>query len=88
MMTDAMKTDPMKIDQRAYLAEHGMYRPDTEGDACGVGLARGARLQEEGREAHCGHGRRVEGQPLHGRRAGVGVVGAQRRVREERELER
>jgi glutamate synthase (NADPH/NADH) large chain len=31
-------TDPMKIDQRAYLAEHGMYRPDSEGDACGVGL--------------------------------------------------
>ncbi|SEM69989.1 glutamate synthase (NADPH) large subunit [Sphingomonas gellani] len=25
-------------DQRAYLAEHGMYRPDSEGDACGVGL--------------------------------------------------
>ncbi|MFS0772373.1 glutamate synthase large subunit [Sphingomonas sp. 1P08PE] len=25
-------------DQRAYLAEHGMYRPDFEGDACGVGL--------------------------------------------------
>ena len=31
-------TDPMKTDQRAYLAEHGMYRPDSEGDACGVGL--------------------------------------------------
>ncbi|RTL14462.1 MAG: glutamate synthase large subunit, partial [Sphingomonadaceae bacterium] len=28
----------MKTDQRAYLAEHGMYRPDSEGDACGVGL--------------------------------------------------
>ncbi|RUN77858.1 glutamate synthase large subunit [Sphingomonas sp. TF3] len=26
------------IDQRAYLAEHGMYRPEFEGDACGVGL--------------------------------------------------
>ncbi|CAM3135527.1 Glutamate synthase [NADPH] large chain [Sphingomonas antarctica] len=26
------------IDQRAYLAEHGMYRPDSESDACGVGL--------------------------------------------------
>jgi glutamate synthase (NADPH) large chain len=26
------------IDQRAYLAEHGMYRPDMESDACGVGL--------------------------------------------------
>lgn len=38
MMTDPMKTDPMKADQRAYLAEHGMYRPDSEGDACGVGL--------------------------------------------------
>jgi glutamate synthase (NADPH/NADH) large chain len=25
-------------DQRAYLAEHGMYRPDFESDACGVGL--------------------------------------------------
>ncbi|MDP1027920.1 glutamate synthase large subunit [Sphingomonas sp. KR1UV-12] len=25
-------------DQRAYLAEHGMYRPDFEGDACGVGM--------------------------------------------------
>ncbi|WP_242153328.1 glutamate synthase large subunit [Sphingomonas sp. BAUL-RG-20F-R05-02] len=25
-------------DQRAYLAEHGMYRPEFEGDACGVGL--------------------------------------------------
>ena len=25
-------------DQRTYLAEHGMYRPDFEGDACGVGL--------------------------------------------------
>jgi glutamate synthase (NADPH/NADH) large chain len=35
-MTDAH--DPMKNDQRAYLAEHGMYRPDSEGDACGVGL--------------------------------------------------
>ena len=38
MMTDPMKTDPMKTDQRVYLAEYGMYRPDTEGDACGVGL--------------------------------------------------
>ncbi|MFA6123017.1 glutamate synthase large subunit [Sphingomonas sp.] len=28
----------MPIDQRAYLAEHGMYRPEFEGDACGVGL--------------------------------------------------
>jgi len=37
-MTDSLKTDPMKTDQRAYLAEHGMYRPDSEGDACGVGL--------------------------------------------------
>ncbi len=26
------------IDQRTYLAEHGMYRPDMESDACGVGL--------------------------------------------------
>ena len=25
-------------DQRARLAEHGMYRPDMESDACGVGL--------------------------------------------------
>ena len=25
-------------DQRTYLAEHGMYRPEFEGDACGVGL--------------------------------------------------
>ncbi|MEP6784996.1 MAG: glutamate synthase large subunit [Sphingomonadales bacterium] len=25
-------------DQRTYLAEHGMYRPDMESDACGVGL--------------------------------------------------
>ncbi|GGB28095.1 glutamate synthase [Sphingomonas metalli] len=25
-------------DQRTYLAEHGMYRPDFEGDACGVGM--------------------------------------------------
>jgi len=25
-------------DARAYLAEHGMYRPDFESDACGVGL--------------------------------------------------
>ncbi len=25
-------------DQRAYLAEHGMYRPEFEGDACGVGM--------------------------------------------------
>jgi glutamate synthase (NADPH/NADH) large chain len=25
-------------DQRAYLAEHGMYRPEFESDACGVGL--------------------------------------------------
>lgn len=25
-------------DQRQYLATHGMYRPDYEGDACGVGL--------------------------------------------------
>ena len=25
-------------DQRQYLAEHGMYRPDSESDACGVGL--------------------------------------------------
>jgi glutamate synthase (NADPH/NADH) large chain len=25
-------------DRRAYLAEHGMYRPEYEGDACGVGL--------------------------------------------------
>ncbi|MDO7841302.1 glutamate synthase large subunit [Sphingomonas immobilis] len=27
-----------QTDQRAYLAEHGMYRPDLESDACGVGL--------------------------------------------------
>jgi glutamate synthase (NADPH/NADH) large chain len=26
------------IDQRAYFAEHGMYRPEYESDACGVGL--------------------------------------------------
>jgi len=26
------------IDQRTRLAEHGMYRPEFEGDACGVGL--------------------------------------------------
>jgi len=25
-------------DQRAWLAEHGMYRPEFEGDACGVGM--------------------------------------------------
>lgn len=25
-------------DQRARLAEHGMYRPEFESDACGVGL--------------------------------------------------
>ncbi|MET4897890.1 glutamate synthase large subunit [Sphingomonadaceae bacterium jetA1] len=25
-------------DQRQYLAEHGMYRPEFEGDACGVGM--------------------------------------------------
>ncbi|WP_156340529.1 glutamate synthase large subunit [Sphingomonas sp. Leaf17] len=25
-------------DQRTYLAKHGMYRPEYEGDACGVGL--------------------------------------------------
>ncbi|HEX8402649.1 MAG TPA: glutamate synthase large subunit, partial [Allosphingosinicella sp.] len=25
-------------DQRKYLAEHGMYRPEFEGDACGVGM--------------------------------------------------
>ena len=25
-------------DPRAYLAEHGMYRPEFEGDACGVGM--------------------------------------------------
>ena len=28
----------VRADQRAYLAEHGMYRPEFEGDACGVGL--------------------------------------------------
>ncbi|WP_423605491.1 glutamate synthase large subunit [Sphingomonas sp. MS122] len=28
----------MTTDQRAYLAEHGMYRPEFEGDACGVGM--------------------------------------------------
>jgi len=28
----------MSMDQREYLAEHGMYRPEFEGDACGVGL--------------------------------------------------
>ncbi|WP_019517480.1 glutamate synthase large subunit [Sphingomonas sp. Mn802worker] len=32
-MSDAYMTD-----QRAYLADHGMYRPEFEGDACGVGL--------------------------------------------------
>jgi len=26
------------MDQRQYLAEHGMYRPEFEGDACGVGM--------------------------------------------------
>lgn len=25
-------------DQREYLATHGMYRPEFEGDACGVGM--------------------------------------------------
>ena len=30
-------TDP-RTEQRQYLAEHGMYRPEYEGDACGVGL--------------------------------------------------
>ena len=30
-------TDP-RTQQRQYLAEHGMYRPEFEGDACGVGL--------------------------------------------------
>ncbi|WP_294236984.1 glutamate synthase large subunit [uncultured Sphingomonas sp.] len=28
----------MMTDQRQYLAEHGMYRPEFEGDACGVGM--------------------------------------------------
>ncbi|MBN9787314.1 glutamate synthase large subunit [Pseudonocardia sp. TMWB2A] len=28
----------MSNDQRQYLADHGMYRPEFEGDACGVGL--------------------------------------------------
>ncbi|HEY0622559.1 glutamate synthase large subunit [Sphingomonas sp.] len=28
----------MTTDQRTYLAEHGMYRPEFEGDACGVGM--------------------------------------------------
>lgn len=28
----------MTTDPRAYLAEHGMYRPEFEGDACGVGM--------------------------------------------------
>ncbi|WP_089413593.1 glutamate synthase large subunit [Sphingomonas sp. Sph1(2015)] len=28
----------MTMDQREYLAEHGMYRPEFEGDACGVGM--------------------------------------------------
>ena len=28
----------MMTDQRAFLAEHGMYRPEFESDACGVGL--------------------------------------------------
>ena len=28
----------MMTDQRAWLAEHGMYRPEFESDACGVGL--------------------------------------------------
>ncbi len=39
-MTDAVTapmTDPT-TDQRRHLADHGMYRPDYEGDACGVGL--------------------------------------------------
>jgi glutamate synthase (NADPH/NADH) large chain len=31
-------SDPSVTDQRAYLAEHGMYRPEYEGDACGVGF--------------------------------------------------
>jgi len=30
-------TDPIET-RRAHLAEHGMYRPEFEGDACGVGL--------------------------------------------------
>lgn len=29
---------PVTSDQHAYLAEHGMYRPEFEGDACGVGM--------------------------------------------------
>lgn len=29
---------PATFDQHAYLAEHGMYRPEFEGDACGVGM--------------------------------------------------
>lgn len=29
---------PATSDQHAYLAEHGMYRPEFEGDACGVGM--------------------------------------------------
>jgi glutamate synthase (NADPH) large chain len=28
----------MTMDQHQYLAEHGMYRPEFEGDACGVGM--------------------------------------------------
>ncbi|AXJ95353.1 MULTISPECIES: glutamate synthase large subunit [unclassified Sphingomonas] len=35
-MTDPI-TDPA-AGQRQHLADHGMYRPDYEGDACGVGL--------------------------------------------------
>ena len=37
-MTDLHMADPLKIKQRQHLAEHGMYRPDMESDACGVGL--------------------------------------------------
>ena len=36
-------TDPhFPTAEHARLAEHGMYRPDFEGDACGVGLVAAA----------------------------------------------
>ncbi|KQM62793.1 glutamate synthase [Sphingomonas sp. Leaf17] len=33
-----MSSEANMTDQRTYLAKHGMYRPEYEGDACGVGL--------------------------------------------------
>lgn len=33
-----MTIDPATESRRQWLAEHGMYRPEFEGDACGVGL--------------------------------------------------